>query len=446
MMKRVFTRALTLLLLASCTAAAQAPGGGDAGKTPTANSATTFSAQGLYEEAANYAKNKFDEFRRKEVPYDKALEQKTLQEQKDLALRNVSRIAARGATRGTDIYYTGLLYVLAGKGDDAIAAMRRFLADAATAPDGLRQRARYVTAQQAAQLGRCEEAEGALADYKSSRPLSSGDLYGMNRALALAYLQKKDYARAASSAGEAHAAALDHVRSFEDKREVRDTWVSAATSFYANALVQAGRRPEALRVIQDMRARGVAYASARLYRWGTELLLGQGARLDAPPEVADSAFAPPPPPEISAAEWIDQTPVTLADLRGKVVLLDFWATWCGPCQQTIPKLNALHRRYKERGLVVLGLTDFEGNIEGRPATRAEETAYLRRFKRERGIAYGFAVEAGAKETALGYGVLSIPTAVLIDRRGRARFITISSNEEEAQMLARMVAKLLDEKP
>ncbi len=153
-------------------------------------------------------------------------------------------------------------------------------------------------------------------------------------------------------------------------------------------------------------------------------------------------------PELSGARgWLNtDKPLSIAGLRGKVVLLNVWATWCVPCRQTIPKLNALHRRYGGRGLVILGVTDFEGHIEGRPATRAEETAYLRRFKREKGISYGFAVEDGSKETSRGYGVYSIPTAVLIDRRGRVRFITISASEEESQLLSKMVAKLIEEQP
>jgi thiol-disulfide isomerase/thioredoxin len=204
----------------------------------------------------------------------------------------------------------------------------------------------------------------------------------------------------------------------------------------------ANRRPEALRVLQELRGRGVAYASARLYRQATDLLLKQGAPLDLPPDLTDSAPAAAPT-DISAAEWIDQPPVKLADLRGKVVLLDFWATWCVPCRQTIPKLNALHRKYNGRGLVVLGLTDFAGNVEGRDVSRAEETAYLRLFKRQKGIGYGFAV-SDDKKTALGYGVVSIPTAVLLDRRGRVRFITISADDDEAALLTKMIVKLLDE--
>jgi thiol-disulfide isomerase/thioredoxin len=322
--------------------------------------------------------------------------------------------------------------------------MRRFLADDAPASPDLKQRARSVSAQQAAQLGLLEESERTVADYARNEPRAVADLYRMNLVLSSAYVKKKDYARAAPRAGDAYAAAVEYARRGAAGPEQRDATLFGAGAYYANALVKANQRPEALRVIQELRGRAVAYASARLYRQATDLLLKQGAPLDLPPDLADAAPTTAPP-DISAAAWIDQTPVKLADLRGKVVLLDFWATWCVPCRQTIPKLNALHRKYGGRGLVVLGLTDFEGNVEGRGVTRAEETAYLRRFKREKSIGYGFAV-SDDKKTALGYGVASIPTAVLLDRRGRVRFITISADEDEAALLTKMIVKLLDEQP
>ncbi|MET0625862.1 MAG: TlpA disulfide reductase family protein [Pyrinomonadaceae bacterium] len=461
-MKRVSTLSLALAL-ASCAAlpagargqagvrprSAQSPDAQDAGKgaakgTAATDAAKTSEAQALYDEAAAYAQRKFDEFREKQVPYDRALEQKTLQEQKDLALQNAARIAVRGPLGGTDLYYSGLLYALAGKGDGALDSMRKFLADPAPAPADLKQRARSVAAQQAAQLGLLEEAEQTLAEYARAEPRQVADLHRINLLLASAYTKKKDFARAAPRAGDAYAAALEYARAGAANPEQRDTTLFGAASFYTNALVRAGRRPEALRVIQDLRGRAVALASARLYRQATDLLLRQGAPLDLPPEVADAKTAATP--EIRAAEWIDEQPVKLADLRGKVVLLDFWATWCTPCRQTIPKLNALHKKYGGRGLVVLGMTDFEGQVEGRAVTRAEEMSYLRRFKREKNIAYGFAVADGKKETARDYGVVSIPTAVLLDRRGRVRFITISADEDEAALLSKMVVKLLDEQP
>ena len=400
-------------------------------------------AEALYDEAAQYAQRKFEEFRKNNVPYDRKLEQKTYQEQKDLALRNVTQLAARGPLGGTDLYYAGLLYALAGKSEGALDSMRRFLsgADAARAPAEMRQRARVVVAQRAAELGLADEAEGALAAYAREEPRAASDLQRMHVGLVAAYVKKNDYERAAPHARENYAAALRFAAGARADAQQRDAVVYGAGTLLASTLLRAGRRPEAIRVIQEMRARAVALPSARLYRQATELLLEQGERLDAPPEVEGLPAAATP--EIKVSEWIDQAPVRLADLRGRVVLLDFWATWCGPCRYSMPKINALSRKYRDRGLVVLGLTEFEGEADGRALSRAEEVEYLRQFKRRQSISYGFAV-SDDKETARNYGVVSIPTAVLIDRRGRVRFLTISANDDEAAVLQKMVQKLLDE--
>ena len=81
------------------------------------------------------------------------------------------------------------------------------------------------------------------------------------------------------------------------------------------------------------------------------------------------------------------------------MLLDFWATWCTFCIKTMPRLNALHQKYKDRGLVIIGLNEFEGNIKGEPATRAQELEYFRQFKRRLNVAYDFAVAADARNDA-----------------------------------------------
>ncbi|MCA1635531.1 MAG: TlpA family protein disulfide reductase [Acidobacteria bacterium] len=193
-----------------------------------------------------------------------------------------------------------------------------------------------------------------------------------------------------------------------------------------------------------MRALSFSLPSARLYHEATGKLLENGEPLDAPP--APGVEAAPAAPEIKINEWIEQQPVALSNLRGRVVLLDFWATWCGPCRYTIPKLNALHGKYKDRGLVIIGMTNyFGGRGTAREMGHAEELEFLRQFKRQNHIAYGFAV-ADHEENDDRYGIISIPTAFLIDRRGRVRFITVGASDIEAKALAAMIEKLIREKP
>jgi thiol-disulfide isomerase/thioredoxin len=259
--------------------------------------------------------------------------------------------------------------------------------------------------------------------------------------LAAAYYNQGEYTRAEPHAREAYADALKLVAASAGDPERRDDTIYSAGAILAGVLFKENRRADGVQVIQEMRARAVAIPSASLYGRATEFLLRQGERYEAPPSLADAAQSAPP--EIEVAEWIDQQPVNLAALRGKVVLLDFWATWCGPCRVSMPKINALSRRFKDRGLVVLGLTEFEGNVDGKSATRAEEMEYLREFKRKQNISYGFGVSDDTK-TRHTYAIYSIPTTVLIDRKGRVRFLTIGANDFEEDALAKMIQKLLDE--
>src|SRR5262249_53429137 len=127
-----------------------------------------------------------------------------------------------------------------------------------------------------------------------------------------------------------------------------------------------------------------------------------------------------------------------------VVLMDFWAPWCGPCRITLPNFARWQTEYKSKGLVILGVTKYYGRGDGRALTPGEELVYLRDFRKRNGLAYGFVV-ADSNVNEFNYGVFSIPTSFLIDKRGVVRYISIGANEEEVAVLGEMIKKLLDEK-
>jgi peroxiredoxin len=99
-------------------------------------------------------------------------------------------------------------------------------------------------------------------------------------------------------------------------------------------------------------------------------------------------------------------PFALSDYKGKVVLLDFWATWCPPCRKEIPDFIELYNRYRSRGLVVIGVS------------MDESTSGVKRFARQLKMNYPILMGAGRDDLQEAFGDLPLPTAFVIARDGR----------------------------
>lgn len=114
--------------------------------------------------------------------------------------------------------------------------------------------------------------------------------------------------------------------------------------------------------------------------------------------------------------------VRLRELRGKVVLLNFWATWCPPCKAEMPDLNALHQEHGQaRNFIVLGIND----EEERPEVEA--------FARQNGIAFPLALDLDGAVTTDRYHVRGLPTSIIIDREGNIRDTWMGQISREAMV-------------
>lgn len=134
-----------------------------------------------------------------------------------------------------------------------------------------------------------------------------------------------------------------------------------------------------------------------------------------------------------APDWIlqsrDGAEVSLQDLRGRIVILDFWATWCGPCAAVMPAIQAVHEQYSEEEVVVFGVNVWE---TGDPLA----------FMDDNGYTYGLLLSGD--QVAEDYMVSGIPTMYILDREGRVAFVEVGANPDIQELLVASIEGLLQQ--
>jgi cytochrome c biogenesis protein CcmG, thiol:disulfide interchange protein DsbE len=137
-----------------------------------------------------------------------------------------------------------------------------------------------------------------------------------------------------------------------------------------------------------------------------------------------------PAPDFSLNTKKGEPPITKESLKGKVIILDFWATWCGPCRMSIPELAAVYDKFRDQGLEVIGISMDDNS------TRAQVPAAAKEF----GINYPMVYALDTPEIVQAYPAGSIPTMYIIDKSGKIRrhIVGYGSGANLEQIVAELV--------
>jgi len=137
-----------------------------------------------------------------------------------------------------------------------------------------------------------------------------------------------------------------------------------------------------------------------------------------------------PAPAFVNAKALTGAPSSLASLKGRVVIIDFWASWCGPCRMLAPKLSTLKNRFGAQGLTVVGIT-------------SDDAEHAATFAEHHGMTYP-SLSDPKEETNKVYGIVGLPTMIVIDKKGVVRDVFVGYDPSQDAKVEQLVKTLLAE--
>jgi thiol-disulfide isomerase/thioredoxin len=445
---------------------AQTDGGAAAKSEPTVKQ--------MFDEVNGYIRARGAEYDAKKVPFSETLLEKAKQEQRQLAAKYASVAEGRKDLAGEDNYYLGMMHWIGGDLEGTAASLKMYIADEHASPEH-RQSARSIAAVVLAKQRKIDEAEKLLADYLRSEPTKLTERSRVEGELAKAYQVQRDPVRMAPHAEQSYKAAKALLADASSRSRGLDEILDAGMLVF-EAYREQGDRKKAEDALEEMRATAAAVQSPSFYYYVVDerirYLIDTGRKpqaMDFYQTILTSAskdFITPgqqaditarlkkrekqykllgeQAPELTAAEWLPGKPRTLAERKGKVVLLDFWATWCGPCYDMFPALSEWQQDLGREGLEVIGVTRYYGKAAGVPADMPTELAYLKRFRTEQRMNYDLMV-CQDQQMQLLFAATGLPTAVIIDRKGVIRYLETGTSDGRKEQMREVILKLLAEK-
>ena len=141
---------------------------------------------------------------------------------------------------------------------------------------------------------------------------------------------------------------------------------------------------------------------------------------------------PMPAPDFTLGD-MDAKKFSIKDYRGKVILLNFWATWCPPCRREMPSMERLHKKFKGKDFIVLAVNQME------------EVDHVFAYTGELEVDPTFTILFDKdSNVSRAYGVLGLPTTYLIDKKGNIRFRAIGGREFDHPEVEKQILQLMQE--
>ncbi len=429
----------------------------------------------MFDEVGAYLRVKAAEFDAKKTRLsDSGLAQLRL-EQRQLAARYATMTQQRTILAGEDFYYLGMLHWIAENYDRTRETLEKFIAVEGSTPERV-QTARSVLVVALAKKKELKEAEKVLAAYAKGEPRKLTERSRMASELARAYQRDKDYAAMTSHAAEAYSSAKTLLTDATSYARGLDEILDAGL-LLVESQRETMKTDEALATLDDMATAAIRAQSPSFYYYVVDnrvrYLVDLSRKSDAIAHyrsaitTADKAFVSKPqrddalrrlkarekhyallgtkaPAMPAFDQWFPGAVRTLDQMKGKVVMLDFWATWCTPCLEAFPAIREWNEEFKDDGLEIVGITRYYGTVAGMPADKARELGHLKRFRQMYRLPYDFVVMDN-QSMQLTYGATALPTAVLIDRKGVVRFIETGTSMARLVDLRATIERLINEK-